>query len=193
MNQSISDKITCTADDLLIRRMRFEDIPMVMPIESVSFGRHHWSPDSFTAEIKNQMARYYSLLDTRRDNHLIGYCGYWLIADEVHITTIAVDSTYRGNGLGELLLIKMLDRVAGSSAKWVTLEVRASNIPAQQLYYKYGFKSMGLRPHYYQDSGEDALIMTTDDINLKPFRDRLRGLKATLIERLGGKLPEGAA
>ncbi len=162
-----------------------------MPIESVSFGRHHWSPESFTYEIKNQIGRYYSLIN-RRENKLIGYCGYWLILDEAHITTLAVDGTYRGNGLGELLLIKMLDRMSSQSVKWATLEVRVSNVSAQSLYYKYHFRSMGTRPHYYQDTQEDALIMTTDNIQDKAFRQMLGDHKRKLIERLGGRLPEGA-
>jgi [ribosomal protein S18]-alanine N-acetyltransferase len=182
---------TVTHEDLLIRRMRSTDIPEVMPIESVSFGRHHWSPESFMYEIKNQIGRYYSLIH-RKENRLIGYCGYWLIMDEAHITTIAVDNTFRGNGLGELLLIKMLDRMGTQSVKWATLEVRASNFSAQQLYYKFNFRSMGTRPRYYQDTNEDALIMSTDDIQSKEFRQVLRDNRINLIERLGGKLPEGA-
>jgi ribosomal-protein-alanine N-acetyltransferase len=182
---------TVTHSDLLIRRMAFADIPKLMPIESVSFGRHHWSEDSFRYEIKNQIGRYYSLIDKRYDR-LIGYCGYWIIVDEAHITTIAVDHEYRGNGLGELMLVKMLDRMMGQSIHWATLEVRVSNFSAQQLYYKYRFRSMGTRPHYYQDTDEDALIMTTDNILTQEFRDHFRPLKTALKERLGGALPEGA-
>lgn len=180
-----------THEDLLIRRMRFADIPEIMNIESVAFGRHHWSPESFTFEIKNQIGRYYSLIHTGL-NRLIGYCGYWIIMDEAHITTIAIDSEFRGNALGELLLIKMLDRMTTQSVKWGTLEVRVSNFSAQQLYYKYAFRGMGLRPKYYQDTSEDALIMTTENIQSKEFRQVLRENKLKVIERLGGKLPEGA-
>ncbi len=179
------------AEDLLIRRMRTSDIPEVMLIESVSFGAHHWSAESFGFEIKNQIGRYYSLIH-KGLNRLIGYCGYWLILDEAHITTIAVDKAFRGNGLGEVLLVKMLDRMGTQSVKWATLEVRASNFSAQQLYYKYHFKSMGTRPHYYQDTDEDALIMTTDNILSKEFRQVFRENRVQLMERLGGKLPEGA-
>lgn len=180
--------------DLVIRRMRTADIPEVMPIESVSFGRHHWSPDSFRSELRNQIGRYYALLykPAQGEEGLIGYCGYWLILDEAHITTIAVDNTYRGNGLGELLLIKMLDRMGGQSVKWATLEVRVSNFAAQQLYYKYQFRSMGLRPHYYQDTDEDALIMTTENIQTQAFNRVLVTRRNELMTRLGGALPEGA-
>jgi [ribosomal protein S18]-alanine N-acetyltransferase len=184
-------KIKVTHEDLLIRRMRLTDVPEIMPIESVSFGKHHWSAESFTYEIKNQIGRYYSLI-YKPENRLIGYCGYWIILDEAHITTIAVDNRYRGNGLGELLLIKMMDRMSGQSVKWATLEVRVSNISAQQLYYKFHFRGMGLRPHYYQDTNEDAVIMTTESIHGKDFRQVLRENRVKLIERLGGKLPEGA-
>lgn len=171
--------------------MRSSDIPEVMRIESVSFGRHHWSAESFLYEIKNQIGRYYSLID-RKNNRLIGYCGYWLIMDEAHVTTIAVDPALRGSGLGELLLVKMLDRMGTQSVKWVTLEVRASNFSAQQLYYKYSFRSMGTRPRYYQDTNEDALIMTTDNIQSREFRQILREQRLKLTERFGGRLPEGA-
>jgi [ribosomal protein S18]-alanine N-acetyltransferase len=182
---------TVKHNDLLVRRMRPNDVAEIMDIESVSFGRHHWSSESFLYEMKNQLGRYYSLIH-RPSQKLIGYCGYWIILDEAHITTIAIDPAYRGNGLGDLLLVKMLDRMSSQSVKWATLEVRASNFSAQQLYYKYAFRSMGTRPHYYQDSNEDALIMTTDNIQTKEFRDTFRHNKQQLMERLGGQLPEGA-
>ena len=183
-------KPTLNADELLIRRMRIADIPEVMPIESVSFGRHHWSADAFRAEIGNQIGRYYSLIH-KKENRLIGYCGYWMILDEAHITTIAVESPYRGTGLGELLLIAMLDKMTSQSIKWATLEVRISNFSAQQLYYKYLFRSMGVRPFYYQDTHEDAVIMTTENINGPEFRAVFQENKVRLLERFGGKLPEG--
>lgn len=185
-----SEAIRVTGEDLLIRRMRTSDVTDIMPIESVSFGKHHWSSDSFLYEMKNQMGRYYSLFH-KPTQKLIGYCGYWVILDEAHITTIAVDNTYRGNGLGEVLLIKMLDKMAGQSVKWATLEVRISNTPAQNLYYKYLFRSMGVRPHYYQDTSEDALIMTTDAIQEADFRAMLKSNRATLLERLNHIEPEG--
>lgn len=188
---SPSTRQAVTHTELLIRRMRLADIPEVMAIEAVSFGRHHWSAESFAYELRNQIGRYYSLI-YRPENKVIGYCGYWLILDEGHITTIAMDHRFRGNGLGELLLVKMLDRMGTQSVKWVTLEVRVSNFSAQQLYYKFHFRSMGIRPRYYQDTNEDALIMTTENIQAKEYRQVLREHKLKLIDRLGGKLPEGA-
>jgi ribosomal-protein-alanine N-acetyltransferase len=177
------------ADELLIRRMRQRDVPEIMAIESVSFGRHHWSEESFLNEMKNQLGRYYSLFH-KKDTKLIGYCGYWIIFDEVHITTVAVNPDLRGASLGELLLVQMLERGMGQSVKWVTLEVRVSNTKAQNLYYKYGFQAMGVRPKYYQDNNEDAMIMTTPDIMSETFRMDYNKSKHLLGQKIGG-FPEG--
>lgn len=177
------------ASQLEIRRMRPQDVPSVMEIESVSFGRHHWSDESFYNEIGNQVGRYYSLINTDTDQ-LIGYCGFWLILDEAHVTTVAINPKLRGNALGELLLVQAIERSMAQSIHWLTLEVRASNYNAQNLYYKYGFNSVGLRPRYYQDNQEDALIMTTSDINSEDYRANYRNLKAALQGRLSG-LPRG--
>jgi ribosomal-protein-alanine N-acetyltransferase len=181
--------VNIQAGQLLIRRMRAQDVPEVMEIESVSFGRHHWSEDSFHNEMNNQVGRYYSLLDTQK-NRLIGYCGFWLVIDEVHITTVAVHPDYRGNALGELMVVQAIERSMSQSMHWVTLEVRVSNYSAQNLYYKYGFSSVGIRPKYYQDNQEDALIMTTADILSEAYRNEFRRLKLGLQERLHG-LPAG--
>lgn len=182
-------QIKLQAANLEIRRLRPQDVPEVMEIESVSFGRHHWSEESFYNEMNNQVGRYYALIHTDL-NKLIGYLGFWLIADESHVTTVAVKPEYRGNALGELLLTQCLERCAQQSIHWVTLEVRVTNYNAQNLYYKYGFASVGIRPKYYQDNQEDALIMTTPDISSAEYRKLCRDLKESLKGRLGG-LPKG--
>jgi [ribosomal protein S18]-alanine N-acetyltransferase len=179
-----------THETLLIRRMSLKDLEAVVAIESVSFGRHHWNKEAFSSEIKNSMGRYYSLL-ALPEERLIGYCGYWIILDEAHITTIAIHPEYRGQNLGELLLYKILDKMSSQSVKWATLEVRASNISAQQLYYKYTFNTAGIRPKYYQDTFEDALIMTTPNINDEAFRRTTRQHRERLALQLGGQLPLG--
>lgn len=177
------------ASQLLLRRMRKEDLPGVMEIESVSFGRHHWSEESFLNEMKNQLGRYYSLVNKETDQ-ILGYCGYWLIFDEVHVTTIAVHPDCRGMSLGELILVHILDKSMGQSVKWVTLEVRVSNTRAQNLYYKYGFQSAGLRAQYYQDNNEDALIMTTTDIMTPHYRALFKKNREALMAVVSAA-PEG--
>jgi ribosomal-protein-alanine N-acetyltransferase len=119
---------------------------------------------------------------TARQGRILGYAGMWLMVDEAHITTIAMRTEWRGHGLGELLLISLVEAATDVGAHRVTLEVRVSNEVAQNLYHKYGFRREGVRPRYYSDNNEDAYIMTTDDIRTASFReiflralDRLRG------------------
>jgi [ribosomal protein S18]-alanine N-acetyltransferase len=115
---------------------------------------------------------------------LVGYAGLWLMVDEAHITTIAVHPRYRGEGLGELLLLRTIDTALQIGARWLTLEVRKSNLVAQRLYQKYTFKEMGVRRRYYSDDGEDALVMWTDPIDSEGFSATVARNRAALQARL---------
>ena len=115
---------------------------------------------------------------------IVGYGGLWLSVDEGHITTIAVVPEYRGRGIGELVLNGLIDQAMVLNADMLTLEVRVSNLVAQQLYLKYGFKPAGTRPRYYTDNGEDALIMWTESIHQTSYQERLQKLREQLFERL---------
>ncbi|MDQ2745293.1 MAG: ribosomal protein S18-alanine N-acetyltransferase, partial [Chloroflexota bacterium] len=95
---------------------------------------------------------------------IVGYAGMWLMVDEAHITTIAVLNDWRGQGLGELLLVSLIQQATAVYAHRMTLEVRVSNETAQKLYRKYGFAEEGVRPRYYSDNNEDAYIMSTKNI-----------------------------
>ncbi len=137
------------------------------------------------------IARRLSSLVRRRDQRpprpaprVLGYAGLWLWLDEAHISTIAVHPDWRGQGLGELLLVAMLERAMELKAAQCTLEVRVSNEVAQNLYKKYGFAYAGIRRHYYRDNGEDAYIMTVPALDAAYAR-RLAELKAALWQRLG--------
>jgi [ribosomal protein S18]-alanine N-acetyltransferase len=115
---------------------------------------------------------------------IVGYGGLWLSVDEGHITTIAVAPEYRGRGIGELILNGLIDQALALNADMLTLEVRVSNLVAQQLYLKYGFRPSGTRPRYYTDNGEDALIMWTESIHSTQYQERLRQLREQLFTRL---------
>ncbi|HZO73774.1 MAG TPA: ribosomal protein S18-alanine N-acetyltransferase [Ktedonobacteraceae bacterium] len=115
---------------------------------------------------------------------MIGFAGLWLMVDEAHITTIAIHPDYRRKGLGELLLLSLIDIAYTIGAKWVTLEVRVSNYTAQNLYRKYGFHESGVRHRYYSDNQEDALIMWTEEINSPSYKQKFQALKTELLQKL---------
>jgi ribosomal-protein-alanine N-acetyltransferase len=115
---------------------------------------------------------------------MAGYAGLWLVIDEAHVTTIAVRPHFRGRGLGELMLVALTEIALDIHARWLTLEVRVSNTVAQELYRKYGFKPAGVRPKYYSDNHEDALIMWTDELHSTSFQERFLGLREGLRHRL---------
>jgi len=124
---------------------------------------------------------------TEHDSHLasiVGFAGLWMMIDEAHITTIATHSTVRRRGLGELLLVSLIDIAYSINARWVTLEVRVSNVAAQSLYQKYGFSIVSTRPRYYSDNNEDAYIMWTEEIHTPNYRNMFEGHKSRLMERL---------
>lgn len=117
--------------------------------------------------------------------YIIGIAGFWIMVGEAHITTIAVRDAYRRQGIGEKLLISLIDMASQLNAQVVTLEVRQSNEQAQTLYQKYGFHQVGVRHRYYTDNGEDALIMTTDVISSPFFRSLFFGLKKAYEQKWG--------
>lgn len=114
-----------------------------------------------------------------------GYAGLWLMVDEAHITTIAVHPRLRGRGLGELLLVAMFEIAEAIDARWLTLEVRVTNVVAQRLYRKYGFSEQGVRRRYYSDNGEDAVIMWSEPLDEPAYRARVSQLRRGLQGRLG--------
>jgi len=121
--------------------------------------------------------------------NILGYGGFWLMAGEAHISTIAVRPEWRRRGIGELLLVAMLERAVELGADLATLEVRISNVAAQGLYQKYGFAKVGLRARYYSDRGEDALIMTTKHLTSAAFQSGFQRLKAELRQKLVERFP----
>ena len=117
--------------------------------------------------------------------YIVGFAGLWIMADEAHIINIAVREPYQQQGLGELLIISAIDLARKLKSKTVTLEVRASNTAAQALYHKYGFNEVGLRRNYYVDKKEDAILMSTEDINSALFQSQFQRLKQAHSKKLG--------
>ena len=111
------------------------------------------------------------------NEQLVGMAGIWMMVDEAHIVTIAVRRSHKRQGLGEWLLISIIEMARQLGARIVTLEVRVSNTVAQALYAKYGFITAGTRRKYYSDNGEDALIMSTEDIAGSAYQKIFQHLK----------------
>ena len=136
----------------------------------------------------------------RRSNHqsqplppqeyIIGFAGIWLMAGEAHITNIAVRESYRRRGIGERLLMALIELSLKLGARLITLEVRASNTAARRLYTKYGFIEVGLRRNYYTDNREDGVLMTIEDATSAPAQAIFQRLKQTHARRWGQAIPQ---
>ena len=118
-------------------------------------------------------------------DYVVGFLGIWYSVDDAHIISVGVREEYRGQGIGELLLIAAVEQAMSRPVEAVTLEVRVSNEVAKGLYSKYGFTERGRRKGYYTDNREDALIMTTDPISVPPFPELFRKLVGAHEERWG--------
>lgn len=141
---------------LNIRHMTKADVPAVAALDKLCF-RIPWSEQSFAAEMENQLAVYFV---AEVDGMLAGYCGFWQVADEGHITNVAVLEPFRRTGVGSRLVEAMEAAAKQAGLVLMTLEVRKSNHAAIGLYEKYGFRTIGERKNYYQEPVENALIMT---------------------------------
>ena len=144
-----------------VRRMTIEDVPQVHAIELATFPMP-WSEQSFIDEMtKNVCARY---MVAEEDGKILAFAGAWMILDEGHITNIAVAAEHRGRGIGKAVTEALKQYAANLGVQYMTLEVRRSNLVAQSMYKKLGFIELGYRKRYYEDNGEDALLMVCQDM-----------------------------
>lgn len=157
---------------LSIDRMRPLDLDAVLSIERASFSMP-WSRGAFLYEMEqNQVARCFVVRD---DDRVAGYVCLWEVADELHITNIAVHPDLRRRGIARTLLARVLDDARQRSLRLVVLEVRPSNAEALALYESFGFRVVGRRRGYYYDTGEDALVMEASLAEREPRREASRG------------------
>jgi ribosomal-protein-alanine N-acetyltransferase len=115
--------------------------------------------------------------------YIVGLTGFWIMAGEAHVTTIAVRLSYHRRGIGEQLFISLIELAKELNARTLTLEVRVSNVAAQGLYSKYGLTQVGLRRGYYSDNREDAMLMSTEDITSASFQAHFQQLKQAHSKR----------
>ncbi len=193
----------------VVEPMRSSDIGEVMSIDRQSFPTP-WSHNAYVHEVERNDAAHYLVMRPRGVSTIrwdaeggwnrvrrwlvggalsdrppiIAYGGVWQMYDEAHISTIATHPEWRGKGIGELMLVALLDQSMALHAQLVTLEVRVSNTTAQQLYDKYSFAIVGRRRGYYTDNGEDALLMTTPSLLDPDYQAELTRLANALHARL---------
>ena len=191
--------------EFVVEPMQVEQLDQVRRIERACFPTP-WPRNAYRREIlKNERAHYVVVRTTSRPapspkrrqfplsllpfgrsgaRDVVAYAGVWVMLDEAHITTVAVDPDYRRLGLGELLIIQMARISLQARATRMTLEVRMSNDIAQRLYRKFGFSDGGVRPRYYSDDFEDALIMRSEDFESSSFAERMAAAEEELRRRL---------
>lgn len=185
-----------TRSHVILRYMKFDDIDQVVELDHLSFT-NPWPARAYRYELTDQSRSKMFVLEqggvTRQSNGtrpqywlrwitgrsvvtgapLVGYCGYWKVVDEAHISTIAVHPDWRGKKLGELMVWSMIRQAIRDEAAKITLEVRISNSVAQSLYRKYGFVVAGRRKRYYRDNNEDAYTMALMSLHEQTYRDML--------------------
>jgi ribosomal-protein-alanine N-acetyltransferase len=196
----------------IIRPMEYEDISQVAQIDREAFPGE-WvfrSQSGYKQDLDNPSVRYIVACKERHvpeserqsmqkvswfkrlfsygrhlntSEDIVGFSGFWMMMHEAHIIAIGVRNGYRRLSIGEGLLIAAIELAQMVNANVVTLEVRASNMIAQELYRKYGFQVVGRRLKYYSSDGEDAIIMSTDNITSMPFQASFQQLKKDHVQR----------
>ena len=145
----------------VLRRMTISDVPAVHRLEEAIFSMP-WSEKDFVYEMtENKVARY---LVIEEAGEIIAFAGAHIILDQAHVTNIAVRQDCRGRGLGRMITRALMQYASNLGAEYLTLEVRQSNVTAQNLYKSLGFVKVNVRKRYYEDTGEDAWLMVCDKL-----------------------------
>lgn len=192
-----------------VEPMRVEDIGTVLEIERLSFSAP-WSARAYEYELRYNDLAHYSVARVMNgagpsrggwkargwldnifgsntpveESGIVGYVGFWLMVGEAHISTLAVKPNFRRRSIGELLLVSAMEQAIDLHAHQATLEVRVSNVSAQDLYLKYGFVKEGVRKGYYTDNNEDGYIMTTPPLTSAEYQHKFQRLREVLLMRV---------
>jgi ribosomal-protein-alanine N-acetyltransferase len=166
--------------ELEITRMRRRHLKGVMAIERQVYPRP-WSPNLFLSEMSELRNRAYLVARIGKD--VVGYGGVMCYGEEAHVTTIAVDPAHHRRKIGTRVLYELIQESIRMGGRSVSLEVRVSNWGAQVLYSRFGFRPVGIRKNYYQETGEDALVMWVDNVRSRDYHEQL--------ERILSQIPDG--
>jgi ribosomal-protein-alanine N-acetyltransferase len=151
------------AADFLVRKMTSEDLSAVMALEQASF-RNPWSAELLKRELGHDWSTILLLEEPlpAGERRLLGISIFWIVHDEVHVLNVATAPEHRRRGVARSLMEATLVEGRVRNCALATLEVRRSNEPAINLYKSFGFRQVGVRPNYYADEGEDAIVMVLD-------------------------------
>ena len=158
-----------------IHQMLLADLDAVCRIEKNAHIHSCWNRQAFVNELNNSIGHYWIAKDIESGD-IVGFIGCHFIGEEGFITNLAVEPDYQKRKIGQTLLMHLLKQAGRLSVKYITLEVRAGNLKAQNLYKKFGFEETGLRPNYYPDNQENALIMWTPNIQTVEYKLMLESL-----------------
>lgn len=164
--------------DIEITRMRRRHLRRVLTIEAKVYPRP-WSASLFLSELGQKTTRSYIV--ARHGGEVIGYAGLMFMANEAHVTNIAVDPDFHGRRVGTRMLITLVTEAIARGSQVISLEVRVSNHKAQAMYEKFGFGIVGVRKGYYIETNEDAYVMEVDDALSTEYRLRLDGIRKELV------------
>ena len=162
---------------VIVAPMRTKDLRSVLRIEAAVFS-HPWSHRLFVEELSQRRSRAYRAAWV--GSRIVGFAGQMFIDDESHVNNIAVDPGWQGRGLGAALLADLVRTGLAHGARHLTLEVRVGNDPAIALYRRFGMAPVGVRPNYYPETGDDALIMWARDIDTGEYAERLAAIERAL-------------
>jgi ribosomal-protein-alanine N-acetyltransferase len=147
--------------NLILRKMTVDDVPAVVELDQKSFSLP-WPERSFRFELTDNPAARCWVAEL--DGKVVGMIVVWLIIDEAHVATVATHPEYRRRGIGRRLLAHTLRHLIPDGARSSFLEVRESNLAAQEMYRKFGYEATGRRRHYYRDNDEDAILMNLESL-----------------------------
>ncbi|MDQ2649887.1 MAG: ribosomal protein S18-alanine N-acetyltransferase [Actinomycetota bacterium] len=177
MNAQLEARPVADGLDVVLGPLRRRHLRSVMKIEQQVYPRP-WSMGLFMSELGYRTGRVY--LCARVDTRVVGYAGLMLVPDDGHVTTIAVDPPMHGHHIGTRLLHTLARAGVERGAKHLTLEVRVGNDAALSLYRNFGFAPAGIRKGYYQETGEDAIVMWAHDVDAPAYLDRIDALAAAV-------------
>jgi len=192
VNQDSKTHSSCSIFHLLVTLLQLIDLtpdhlPAILSLDQRCFGGH-WTLDGYQRELDSPNSELFGFqaclqAETKLPTLLAIGC-YWAILEEAHITILGIDPGYQHQGLGQAMLHALLHSAHQRGLERATLEVRASNQPALALYAKFGFREAGRRKRYYQDTGEDALVLWLNGLQYPQFVQSLQQWESEVGDRL---------